>query len=83
MTNIVSITSQGQISIPAKMRRQLGLNKTKKALISIQDDRLLVEPVRDFIEMGGTLKSNLKVSSREIRQAFEDYLANEAVKKTK
>jgi len=83
MTNIVSITSQGQISIPAKMRRQLGLNKTKKALISIQDDRLLVEPVRDFIEMGGTLKTNLKISSREIRQAFENYLANEAVKKIK
>jgi len=83
MTNIVSITSQGQISIPAKMRRQLGLDKTKKALISVHDDRILVEPVRDFIEMGGTLKTNLKVSSRQIRQAFEDYLANEAVKKTK
>ena len=83
MTNIVSITSQGQISIPAKMRRQLGLDKTKKALISVHDDRILVEPVRDFVEMGGTLKTNLKVSSRQIRQAFEDYLANEAVKKTK
>ena len=83
MTNIVSITSQGQISIPAKMRRQLGLDKTKKALISVHDDRILVEPVRDFIEMGGTLKTNLKVSSRQIRQSFEDYLANEAVKKTK
>ncbi|OGE07784.1 hypothetical protein A3I53_02185 [Candidatus Curtissbacteria bacterium RIFCSPLOWO2_02_FULL_40_13b] len=83
MTNIVSITSQGQISIPAKMRRQLGLDKTKKALISVHNDKILVEPVHDFIEMGGTLKINLKVSSRQIRQAFEDYLANEAVKKTK
>ena len=83
MTYTVSITSQGQISIPVKIRRQLGLEKAKKALVSVQEGKVVVEPVKDFLELGGSLKTNIKVSPRKVRQAFEQYLAEEAVGKSK
>lgn len=83
MTYTVSITSQGQISIPAKLRRQFGLDKTRKALVSVVDDKIVVEPVRDFLEMGGDLQTPLKISPKKIREAFGDYLAKEAVGKIK
>ena len=83
MTYTVSITSQGQISIPVKIRRQLGLEKAKKALVSVQEGKVVVEPVKDFLELGGSLKTNIKVSPRKMRQAFEQYLAEEAVGKSK
>ncbi|OGY25483.1 MAG: hypothetical protein A2Z11_03580 [Candidatus Woykebacteria bacterium RBG_16_43_9] len=83
MAYTVSITSQGQISIPAKVRRQLGLEKAKKALVSVQEGKVVVEPVKDFLELGGSLKTNIKVSPRKMRQAFEQYLAEEAVGKSK
>lgn len=56
MTYTVSITSQGQISIPAKFRRELGLEKHKKALVRKEGDRLVIEPVEDFLQLEGSLK---------------------------
>ena len=56
----VTITSQGQISIPAKFRRELGLEKTKKALITKESGRLIIEPVKDLLDLAGSLKTNKK-----------------------
>lgn len=80
MTYMVSITSQGQISIPAKFRRELGLNKRKKALVSVEDKKLIVEPVKDFLELRGSLKTHIKATPRQVREAFGKYLAQEAAR---
>lgn len=77
MTNIVSITSQGQISIPAKIRRELGLNKTRKVVVSVQKGKVIVEPISDLLVLGGSLKTARRPSPQKIRQAFEDYLAQQ------
>lgn len=80
MTYVVSITSQGQISIPAKLRRELGLHNGKKALVSVEDKKLIVEPVKDFLELRGSLKTDIKATPGQIREAFGEYLAQNAVK---
>lgn len=77
---MVSITSQGQISIPAKFRRELGLNNGKKALVSVEDKKLIVEPVKDFLELRGSLKTNIKATPGQIREAFGEYLAQDAAR---
>lgn len=78
MTYTVSITSQGQISIPAPLRRKLGLSKNKKAFVSEEKGKIIVEPVTDLLELQGFLKTNIKVSSEQIREGFEKYLARRA-----
>lgn len=84
MTYTVSITSQGQISIPAKLRRKLGMEKNRKAIITEQDGKLIVEPVKDFLELGGSLKTNKKpLSYRKIHDLFEAYVVQEYAKKVK
>ncbi len=80
MINIVSITSQGQITIPVKIRKQLDLKKGGKAVVSIDKGKMFVSPVGDFLELGGFLKTSKKFPPRKIRQAFGDYLASEANK---
>jgi len=79
----VTITKQGQISIPAKIRRKLGLDKTKRALVSEQEGQVVIKPIKDFLELGGSFKTKIKASPRQIREAFEEYLAKEAVGKAK
>lgn len=79
MIYTVSITSQGQISIPAKLRRQLGLESGKKALVSVKNEEIIVKPVKDLLELRGSLKTNIKATPRQIREAFGEYLAQEAV----
>lgn len=80
MVYTVSITSQGQVSIPAKLRRQLGLDKSRQALVSVEKGKIIIEPVKDFLELGGSLKTDIKATPRQIRRAFEKYLAEDAVK---
>jgi len=71
MTYTVTITSQGQISIPAKLRRKLGLDKSNKALIREENGELVVKPVRDFMELGGSLNQYAK-KDKSIEQIMEE-----------
>lgn len=56
MQQIVSITSQGQITIPALMRVQLGLDQYKKALVKQEKGKIVVEPVEDVLAFKGALQ---------------------------
>lgn len=80
MYDSVTITSQGQISIPVQLRRKIGLAKHRKALVSESKGKLIVEPVKDLLELRGSFKTNIKSSPKQIREAFENYLAEEAVR---
>ena len=55
MDQVVSITSQGQISIPAMMRRALSLNKYNKANVRLDKKRIIIEPLPDIMELEGSL----------------------------
>lgn len=84
MLHTVSITSQGQISIPAKIREQLGFKKAGKALVEIREGKMVVEPVKDFLELGGSLKTNKSpLTSGNIHDMFAEHLATKAVVKSK
>ena len=81
MTYTVSITSQGQISIPAKIQRELGLSKKKKALVSVQNGKMVVEPIKDFLGLKGSLKSSkLSLTSQQIHEAFAKHTAEEYIR---
>lgn len=84
MTYTVSITSQGQISIPAKIRQELGLSKRKKALVSIENGKMVVELVKDFLELGGSLKTDKKpLSNKELDEVVGKAVAEEYANKIK
>ncbi len=76
MTYTVSITSQGQISIPAPLRKKLGLNKFNKALISEEKGKMMIEPIKDLLDLKGSLKANKVATPSQIRQAFGEYMAH-------
>lgn len=87
MTYTVSITSQGQISIPAKIRRELGLEKRKNALVSGENGKMVVESIKDLFELGSSLQTNKKLlSNYELHEivakaASENYAAKHKRKK--
>lgn len=84
MTYTVSITPQGQISIPARFRRELGLEKNKKAIVSKEGSRLIVEPIEDLLELGGSLKTNKRpLSNKELDEVVAEAAAEEYAKKLK
>lgn len=84
----VSITSQGQISIPAPIRKALGFRKNSKVVASVQDGKMVVEAAPDFLSLSGvfnkyakkgmTPSQILKMEKRAVEDAVvERYLAKE------
>ena len=72
----VSITSQGQISIPAKLRNKLGLQKGKKANVSVQGGSLVIKPIKDFLDLAGSFKTDKKpLTSRQLHDLFAKEMA--------
>jgi len=76
---MVSITSQGQISIPASIRRKLGLDRSRKAVVTEKNGKLYIEPVKDLLDLKGSFKTHITASPKEIRSAFEEYIAKKSV----
>lgn len=60
MQQIVTITSQGQITIPASMRRAISIDKYNKASVRTEGKRIVIEPVVDLLDLGGKLKNKAK-----------------------
>lgn len=84
MTYLVSITSQGQISIPSKIRKELGFSKNKKALISVEQGKVILEPVRDILELRGSLKTTkIPLTSEQLHNLFASSIATDYAKKIK
>ncbi len=84
MTYSVTVTSQGQISIPAPLRRKLGLDKGGRAIVSENNGKVIIEPIIDLLELKGSLKSNKKpLSSEELHDFVSQAVANEYAKRTK
>ena len=60
MQQIVTITDQGQITIPASMRRAISLDLYNKAMVKIEDKMITVEPIVDLLSLGGMLINKSK-----------------------
>lgn len=77
MYQIVSITSQGQITIPSKMRRFFSLAQNKKALVKLENRKIIIEPICDVLDLKGAFKMNKKIPYKKLRQGFLNYLSSE------
>lgn len=67
--DIVSITSQGQLTIPVAIRESFGIKGPVKAVIKKVDDVIIVEPKKDFWALEGSLASEVKLTDQELREA--------------
>lgn len=69
MTQVVSITSQGQVTIPTQIRKLLGILGSTKAVISLVDNKLIIEPTADFWSLAGGLSTKIKLSDQQLHEA--------------
>lgn len=73
MQNIVSITSQGQLTIPKSIRKSFGIKRSTKAVIKRMGNKIIVEPKSDFWSLAGSLSSKIKLSDSELRKARKEF----------
>lgn len=74
LQQIVSLTSQNQISIPVKMMREWGLEKKpSKVMVTKVDDEIRIKPVPDFWSVVGSMKSDIALSDDQLRKARGEF----------
>lgn len=76
----MSITSQGQITIPHEMRKALGITGATKAVVIQEKDQIIIKPGLSFDDLAGSLKSNVRLTDEELRQARDSFSKNWARK---
>lgn len=73
MQDIVSITSQGQLTIPMSIRRSFGIKGSVKAIVRREKNKIIVEPKNDFWSLEGALTSKIKLTDKELQKARETF----------
>ncbi len=71
---IVTITSQGQLTIPRFMRKRFGIKGSTKAVVRTEGDTIIVTPKSDFWSLAGSIKTSVRLNDRQLRgarRAFE------------
>lgn len=76
MQQIVSITSQGQLTIPSKIRESFNIKGQTKAVIERQGDVIIVKPKNDFWSLSGSIKSEVSLTDKELRDARNAFTNN-------
>jgi len=80
MTYTVSITSQGQVTIPKAIRKHFGLNTPKKVFVEERAKEIVIKPVPDFFSLYQSIKPKKKVNWKEVDKAISDAFAESAMK---
>lgn len=78
----VTATNQGQISIPAGLRRKFGINGGTNLLLHETDDgQIMMKPLKDLLDYGGFFKTKKRVTIKQEKEAFANYLATRHLKR--
>lgn len=73
MTQAVSITSQGQLTIPKSIRDAFGIRGMVKAFIKTEGNKIIVEPKTDFWSLPGSLEAKISLSDNDLRKARQSF----------
>ena len=80
------VTRKGQITVPAEIRRALGIREGDKLAVSVADDtrQVRLRPVRSVAELtfGALTPARPPEDIQEQRRAFEEAAAEEVVAET-
>lgn len=73
MDHVVSITTQGQLTIPKSIRKAFKMTRSMKATIEKQGNVIILRPKNDFWTLAGSLKSSVKLSDKQLREARQKF----------
>ena len=76
-----TVTQKGQATIPAVIRKILGIKPNSKVVFELNGNGAYIKPVKDFFAMKGSVKSNKPFDVRAMEKAVEDALVTKYVKK--
>lgn len=78
-----SVTQKGQATIPAPIRKSLGIKPNTKIVFELKDNNeATFKPVVDFFSLKGSVKTDKPFDLNAMEKAIEDEVINKYVKKS-
>ncbi|KKQ67304.1 MAG: Transcriptional regulator, AbrB family [Candidatus Daviesbacteria bacterium GW2011_GWA2_38_24] len=78
-----SVTQKGQATIPAPIRKKLGIKPNTKIVFELKsDNEASIKPVTDFFSLKGSVKSDKPFDIDAMEKAVTDAIINKYVKKS-
>lgn len=73
MRTLTTITPKFQVHIPVSIREKIDLKKHGRAVIRVEKDKIIIEPIKsDFLSLGGKFKVKKPIPAERIRD-YIDY----------
>ena len=73
MQKVVSSTSQVRITLSQKIRYFFGISKAVQTVISREGQSIIITPQLAFADLAGSLKTKIKLSDDELKQARAEF----------
>jgi AbrB family looped-hinge helix DNA binding protein len=76
----VNISDKGQITVPAAMRRRLGLRAHSRVTLELREDELVLRPVKTISEVAGIFREQARgkrASWEKVRRQVTEAVARE------
>lgn len=71
------VNIKGQVTIPAEIRKRIGIEPQDKVVIMKEEDRIMIQPLPDIFSLMGSVKPKSKPENlKKMRQKFIDYLSS-------
>ena len=74
----VTVSSKGQITLPAKMRKQLGIRTMDRIQLVVRNHEIVIKPLRSFRELRGTVSPKEGDSRRVVEKAVAKHVLEDA-----
>ncbi len=74
MEKIVSITKQGQLTIPKIFLADFKILGATKALVRKLGDSIIVKPKNSFWSLSGSLKSRVSLTDKDLKKARKSFM---------
>ena len=69
--SLATVSSKGQITLPAKIRSEFGIRSKDKIRFLVRDNEIIIKPLQSFRELRGTVKPR----KGDYRKAARDAIA--------
>lgn len=76
-----SVTQKGQATIPAPIRKKLGIKSNTKIIFELKGNEAFIKPVTNFFDMKGSVKSDKPFDLKAMEKAVEGAIKLKYVKK--
>lgn len=67
--SLATVSSKGQITLPAKIRTKLGIRSKDKVQFFVRNNEIIIKPLRSFRELRGTITPRKGDSRKAMHEA--------------